>query len=152
MASEKGGLALLRSFAKLNEGFGDDPFILDSNLGGPIYCVMQTSFMRQLIHDAVADWLNDPVEMASSTPPRHGFVTDGDNSFFQRGVLLVTCVFSSVLGQWAPVLYTWIEGSDTAHHRAHFRCLHHDIAVAAGDQFHPKFLYAVRLQSVILDI
>jgi hypothetical protein len=30
---------------------------------------------------------------------------DGDHTFFQEGLLLVTCVFSLVLNAWAPVLY-----------------------------------------------
>ncbi|KAE9401742.1 hypothetical protein BT96DRAFT_937764 [Gymnopus androsaceus JB14] len=63
---------------KLNE-----PFIIDSRLhGSVIVLVLQTPFMRQMLHESIDLWLND------STPDdpdasRHGCITDGDHSFFR---------------------------------------------------------------------
>lgn len=136
----KGGLAVLHSFGALQKKL-KTPFMIDSSIHGPIYVMVQTPFMDKLIKDAVEDWIEET--HTGSEDARHGFVTDGDHSFFRDGVLLATCVFSKVLNCWAPVLYTWIDGLDIAHHRPHFQTTFRAVAKYSGSQFERKFLLHV---------
>lgn len=137
----KGGLAVMRSFGDLQKKF-KTAFMVDSSIHGPVYVMMQTSWMDQIIKEAVEDWIDE--SQTGSPDARHGFVTDGDHSFFRSGVLLATCVFSKILKSWVPVLYTWIDGLDIAHHRPHFRSLNQAVSKYAGRKFEPKFLTHVR--------
>ncbi|KIM39432.1 hypothetical protein M413DRAFT_415326 [Hebeloma cylindrosporum] len=107
--SVKGGFSILTSLAELSEEF-KKPFLVESSVHGPTYLMFQTPFMKSLVQESVDSWvLDDNV--------RHGFVTDGDHSFFRSGVLLVTCTFSTVMQAWVPTLYTWILRQDIEHHR-----------------------------------
>ncbi|KAF8516236.1 hypothetical protein JB92DRAFT_3311114 [Gautieria morchelliformis] len=133
----KGGLSFLQSFVKLKEKF-DTEFLVNSGIHSPTFIVLQTPFMAEhFLTDAIADWLDSP---ASEEHARHGFVVDGDHSFFKSGVLLATCAWSHVLNKWAPVLYTWIDRQDIAHHRPHFKHLFGQIVQAAGSKFQAKLL------------
>ncbi|KAJ6465938.1 hypothetical protein C8R47DRAFT_45502 [Mycena vitilis] len=138
--SAKGGLAFFQSFSALRKKI-DIPFIVDSSLSGPAFISFQTPFMESLIKDAVEAWIVDFAEGPEAG--RHGFVTDGDMSFFRHGPLLASCVFSGGFLKWAPVLYTWIEQQDTAHHRTHFRCLFKSVIKYAGARFHRELLLNV---------
>lgn len=108
----KGGLAVFKSLAELSTDF-KGPFVIDSSVHGPSYLVFQTLFMKDLVDETVETWTLD-------STGRHGFVTDGDHSFFNMGVLLITCSFSTIIQSWAPVLYTWILQQDIEHHCPHF--------------------------------
>lgn len=136
----KGGLAVLHSFGEMHKKFKTS-FIIDSSLHGPIYLTMQSPFMDKLIKDAVDVWIEETE--TGSDEARHGFVTDGDHSFFRDGVLLATCVFSKVMNCWAPVLYTWIDGEDMEHHRPHFKHIFRAVAKHSGSRFERKFLLHV---------
>jgi hypothetical protein len=138
--SAKGGLAFFKSFSALRAKLST-PFIVDSSLNGPAYISFQTPFMDSLIKEAVEAWIMDFAEGPEAG--RHGFVTDGDMTFFRNGPLLASCVFSGGFAKWAPVLYTWIDQQDTAHHRVHFRRLFHSVIKYAGARFHRELLLNV---------
>lgn len=72
--------------------------------------------MRDILEAAVRDWITD----SKKAEARHGFVTDGNHSFFKDGTLLATCVFNTTILSWVPVLLTWIHKQDQAHHLDHF--------------------------------
>lgn len=105
--------------------------------------------MRLVLEEAVTDWTTPSFaqDPQSAVVTRHGFVTDGDHSYFRVGTLLATCAFSSRMTSWAPVLYTWVLRLDTEHHRVHFRNLIKAIIVAAGIRFERKMLLNVSLLS-----
>lgn len=130
----------LQHFGEVNERLNG--FIVDSKLHGPIYIMVQSSDMRDWLKEAVEDWLRADAE--GPTAGRHGFVTDGDHSFFRDGTLLTTVAFNLVLKQWVPVLYTWVASLDKAHHRVHFNRLNHGVIEAAGSRFTPALLAGVR--------
>ncbi len=142
-ATAKGGLALLHDLGALPGKLGGR-FIVESSFSGPTYFSIQTPFMETIIEESVEDWIAQ--DMSGPDAGRHGFVTDGDQSFFRQGTLLTTCAFSTTLNKWVPVLYTWIDGLDTEHHRPHFRRLNQSIVQCAGVDFHEKLLTAVRVE------
>ncbi len=139
-ATAKGGLAVLHDLGALTSKHGVR-FIVESSFSGPTYFVLQTPFMVSIIEESVRDWVLQ--DMSGPDAGRHGFVTDGDQSFFRQGTLLATCAFSTTLAQWVPVLYSWVDGLDTDHHRPHFRRLNQAILRAAGTDFEAKYLTAV---------
>lgn len=139
-SSSKGGLATLHGLGQLLKEL-KEIFVVASAIHGPTYFIMRTEFMKRCLHEAVNNWLD--AESQGPEAARHGFVTDGDSKFFRQGTLLATCVFSSVMKAWIPVLYTWIDGLDTDHHRVHFCHLNSLIKEAAGSRFHPKLLVQV---------
>ncbi|OBZ71985.1 hypothetical protein A0H81_08091 [Grifola frondosa] len=139
-STAKGGLSVLHALSHLNDEF-KTPFLIDSNFSGPTYFVLQNAFMKKLIAEAVEDWQRNSADGPDAG--RHGFVTDGDHTFFQDGVLINSCAFSTVLGAWVPVIYTWIGGQDIGHHRPHFRHLNKIIVAAAGPNFDRKLLMAI---------
>ncbi|KAH6867886.1 hypothetical protein BKA70DRAFT_1492279 [Coprinopsis sp. MPI-PUGE-AT-0042] len=138
-----GGFGFLKALKELRQELGE-PFVIASSLSGPTYMVFRTKFMEEMIEQSVEDWIS----MNERVEHRHGFVTDGSHSFFKQGngVLLSTCVFSSVLRAWVPALYTWIESLDTEHHQAHFHHLF-DVVVKKiardGLRFEKRFLLNV---------
>ncbi|KAK7008269.1 hypothetical protein R3P38DRAFT_2551988, partial [Favolaschia claudopus] len=138
--SAKGGLAFFKSLSALRNKL-TTTFIVDSSLNGPTYISFQTPFMEGLIKGAVEAWLSDFAEGPEAG--RHGFVTDGDMTFFRHGPLLASCVFNGSFTKWAPVLYTWIDQQDTNHHRAHFRCLFRSVIKYAGNRFNRELLLNV---------
>ncbi|KAH6892792.1 hypothetical protein BKA70DRAFT_1440594 [Coprinopsis sp. MPI-PUGE-AT-0042] len=138
-----GGFEFLSSFKQLKSELGE-AFVVAGQLHGPSFMVFQTAFMRKMAEQSVVDW----VSMDDRVHHRHGFVTDGSHSFFQQGsgVLLATCVFSAELRAWVPVLYTWIEGLDAEHHRAHFKHLFATVVEKVsrdGLRFDKRFLLNV---------
>jgi len=143
----KGGLSLLHSFGILCNKL-KTPFIVDSSIHGPIYITLQTPFMNRMILEAVETWIEDAQDGPDAG--RHGFVTDGDHSFFRQGLLLVSCVFSKVLNSWVPVLYSWIDGQDMPHHRPHFRHIFQAVVKHSGSRFDRKLLLHVHASSNIL--
>ncbi|KAJ7179791.1 hypothetical protein C8R46DRAFT_887044 [Mycena filopes] len=138
--STKGGLAFMSAFGDLNRRFST-PFIVDSSLNGPVYITLQTPFMDEIIREAVESWINDLAEGPTSS--RHGFVLDGDHSYFRQGPLLASCAFSTTSHEWTPILYSWINGVDTAHHRPHFAHIFKSIIKHAGDRFTRNMLLCV---------
>lgn len=144
----KGGLSVLQSFDALVKKL-DSPFFIDSRLHGPIFITCQTPFMEQLIGEASLAWIQDS-STGDDSSGRHGFVTDGDHSFFRSGQLLATCVFSQVLNSWAPVLYTFMNGADTNHHRPHFHHVNEGVVNSTGKKFDPKLLAHVRMATSFL--
>lgn len=138
----KGALSMLHSFGELSKKF-ETPFIVDSCLHGPIYITMQTPFMAQMLDEAVDSWIEDAEDGPEAG--RHGFVTDGDHSYFRQGPLLATCAFNKVLNAWVPVLYTWIDGLDTEHHRPHFHRIFAAVVEHAGSRFAASLLTHVRI-------
>ncbi|KAJ7268152.1 hypothetical protein B0H12DRAFT_1229783 [Mycena haematopus] len=138
--SSKGGLAFLRAFGDLNKRLST-PFIIDSSLSGPIYMTFQTPFMDFILCEAVETWILDLKDGPESS--RHGMVIDSDHTFFREGQLLASCAFSAVTREWTPILYSWINGADRAHHRPHFGHLFRSIIKHAGDRFTRKLLLCV---------
>ncbi|TBU52815.1 hypothetical protein BD310DRAFT_995754 [Dichomitus squalens] len=137
----KGGRAVLRELGGLNNKLGMR-FIIESSFSGPTYFTLESPFMLDVIRDSVQDWIVQ--DDSGSDAGRHGFCTDGDHSFFAgTGTLLATCAFSTVIQQWVPVLYTWIDALDTDHHRPHFRRLNKHILDVSGEQFDPKYLTTI---------
>ncbi|KAF8965742.1 hypothetical protein BDZ97DRAFT_1918031 [Flammula alnicola] len=142
-AASKGGLAVLKSLFDLQQEF-KTPFIINSSIHGPAFLTFQTPFMRTTLEKSVDSW-NDQTP-GNHLMARHGFVTDGDHSFFREGVLNVTCVFNPVMLAWIPVLYTWILRQDIAHHRPHFRHIQETVVKylqLKGLEFEPKYLLHV---------
>ncbi|EMD39282.1 hypothetical protein CERSUDRAFT_122698 [Gelatoporia subvermispora B] len=137
--SAKGAFAALCALTELNNKLNA---IVESSFSGPTYCIICTPFMKLVTKEAVHDWLTQS-SMGGPSSGRHGFITDGDHSFFRTGTLLTTCAFSGVLNAWVPVLYTWVNRIDAAHHRPHFRHLNRIICEAAGANFERKLLFAI---------
>lgn len=96
--------------------------------------------MREILLKAVDDWKNE----SPNAEARHGFVTDGNESFFQDGVLLTTCIFSTTLKSWVPVLWTWTPKRDVESHRPHFRYLFRQVVDQMGADFDRRWLANVR--------
>ncbi|KAF8061718.1 hypothetical protein FPV67DRAFT_293744 [Lyophyllum atratum] len=140
LATNKGGFSTIHTLGSLNKEL-EVPFMVESQFHGPTYICLQTPFMEQIVKEAVESWIEDERDGPSAS--RHGFVTEGDHSYFQHGVLLVSCSFSAVLNMWVPVLYTWIDGQDINHHRPHFRRLFASVVKYAGSEFESKFLLHV---------
>ncbi|KAF8957620.1 hypothetical protein BDZ97DRAFT_1924498 [Flammula alnicola] len=139
----KGGLSILRSLAELQEEL-KKPFMINSSLHGPVFLMFQTPFMETVLQDSIISWNEEDSEGPNSA--RHGFVTDGDHSFFRDGVLIVTCVFNMLMVAWVPVLYTWILRQDIAHHRPHFRHISRSVVTLIqrrGLAFEKKYLLHV---------
>lgn len=139
--SSKGGLAVMSSFADLVKRLST-PFIIDSSLSGPVYMTFQTPFMDTVLREAVESWILDLAEGPEAS--RHGFVTDGDHTFFRHGPLLASCAFNSTTREWIPILYSWINGQDKAHHRPHFAHIFQSIIKHAGNRFSRQLLLCVR--------
>ncbi|KAI0085310.1 hypothetical protein BDY19DRAFT_996853 [Irpex rosettiformis] len=139
--SHKGGVGFLKSIGTLFDETIREPFLLSSGMVCPAYVTVQTAFMREVLADAVRDWL----QAAAIGPDagRHGCVTDGDHSFFTQGNLITTCMFSSTMNQWVPVLYTWMLHMDTDHYFVHFQQLNAGLILAAGDKFDRRLLSCV---------
>ncbi|KAJ7768047.1 hypothetical protein B0H14DRAFT_3895019 [Mycena olivaceomarginata] len=138
--SSKGGLAVMSSFADLVKRLST-PFIIDSSLSGPVYMTFQTPFMDTVLREAVESWILDLAEGPEAS--RHGFVTDGDHTFFRHGPLLASCAFNSATREWIPILYSWINGQDKAHHRPHFAHIFQSIIKHAGNRFSRQLLLCV---------
>ncbi|KII94260.1 hypothetical protein PLICRDRAFT_171919 [Plicaturopsis crispa FD-325 SS-3] len=136
-SSGKGGLSVLHELGAVNEKLGST-FLIDSGLLGPTYITLQTSFMDTCIREAVEAWIEDREDSPVSS--RHGFVTDGDHTFFRSGNLLTTCSFNTTMQAWVPVLYSWIDGLDTAHHQPHFKALFNSVVKHAGKRFKKEYL------------
>ncbi|KAJ7112759.1 hypothetical protein C8R43DRAFT_903545, partial [Mycena crocata] len=138
--STKSAIAVMSGFGDLNKRLST-PFLIDDRLGGPVYMTFQTPWMDEMIGEAVESWI---VDLASGPEAsRHGFAVDGDHTYFKEGQLLVTCAFSTTSREWTPVLYSWINGLDTAHHRPHFAQIFKSIIKHAGDRFTRKLLLCV---------
>ncbi|KAF9476157.1 hypothetical protein BDN70DRAFT_935258 [Pholiota conissans] len=119
-STSKGQFTMIKSVFDLNQDF-ETPFIIDSCIHGPAFLSFQTPFMKETLENSIDSWTMEIQDEKNHLAGRHGFVTDGDHSFFREGVLNVTCVFHPLLLAWTPVLYTWILRQDIPHHRLHFR-------------------------------
>ena len=135
LKSHKGGFHFMRALSEWNMELLV-PFIIDSNIAGPSYIVLQTPFMNHIINESVDDWIKDP--KTGSVAIQHGFVTDIDHGYFRDRNLMVSCAFSGSDGmeEWVPVLYSWLSGLDAPHHQPHFRKLFCEVVDHAGEQFH----------------
>jgi len=129
-----------------------DPFVVDSNIVGPIYIVLQTPFMNCIANESVDDWIKDP--QTGSVVGQHGFVTDIDHGYFRDGNLMMTCAFSGSGGmeEWVPLLYSWLGHLDAAHHRPHFRKLFRGVVDHAGESFHRDYLTNVSFTPSVLPL
>lgn len=139
-----GGVGFLSAMGALNEKFRDG-WIVDSKMHGPVYICIQSGWMRVMLEEAIDDWReSDRGVPRTGQGARHGCVTDGDHKFIRKGNLLVSCVYSTTLCVWVPVLYTWVLKLDIDHHRAHFHTLFRSIKDIAGEPFERKLLFNVR--------
>jgi hypothetical protein len=137
--SHKGGFHFMCALSEWNMEL-PVPFIIDSNIAGPSYIVLQTPFMNCIINKSVDDWIKDP--KTGSVAIQHGFVTDIDHGYFCDRNLMVSCAFSGSDGmeEWVPVLYSWLGGLDAPHHQLHF-CKHsREVVDHAGEQLHGDYL------------
>ncbi|KAJ7347350.1 hypothetical protein DFH08DRAFT_699704, partial [Mycena albidolilacea] len=139
-SSLKGGLATISAIGDLQKRL-PTPFIRASSLSGPVFINLQTPFMDEIIKESVESWILDLTN--GPTAARHGFVIDGDLTFFQMGTLLATCAYSMTSNEWTPVLYSWINHQDTAHHRPHFAHIFESVIKHAGSRFNRKMLLCV---------
>lgn len=135
------GFSIFDAIEKLEAEVGET-LVVASAMIRPAFCCIQTDFMRLVLSESVHSWLQSTSDGPLAT--RHGLITDGDHTFFNKGVLLATCVFNDRCLRWIPVLYTWILKQDTLHHQLHFRQLNTCIVKAAGGNFDPKMLTGVR--------
>ncbi|KAF5337886.1 hypothetical protein D9611_014780 [Ephemerocybe angulata] len=110
--------ATIKQILGLNGELGE-PFLIFSQLHDQGLFIFRTAFMNSVLEATVDDWVLDKDTVGS----RHGFVTDGNHSYFKDGVLLSTSAFSETLKAWVPVLFTLVFGEDAAHHRPHFKHL-----------------------------
>ncbi|RXW17986.1 hypothetical protein EST38_g7867 [Candolleomyces aberdarensis] len=134
-ASSKSGFATFSALQEVKDKNGK-AFIIGDSLIGDQYLMFQNDFMKQVLQEAIEEW----GKQGSESEGRHGMVTDGSHSFFRQGVLLSTCVFSTRLAAWVPVLYTWIGGESAEHFRPHFRYLSQFIVDTMGSEFREEFL------------
>ncbi|KAI0309499.1 hypothetical protein OF83DRAFT_1288583 [Amylostereum chailletii] len=121
----------------------------------PTCIFIQTAWMKESLQRATEAWITEGLDEQNhqytagfQTPRRalgthHGLVTDGDRSFFLDGDVHTTCCFDVTMNCWVPVLYTWVNKLDTAHHRPHFRRLFRQIVSHAGPRFESKFFLNV---------
>ncbi|KAJ7589359.1 hypothetical protein C8J56DRAFT_1049006 [Mycena floridula] len=117
-------------------------FVISTQLSGGIYYMcFQTPFMRKMLEEGVESFLRD-LSTESFTGACHGFVSDGDHSFFQGplGVLFGSCVYNEVLCGWVPVLYTWLHGFSANHFRWHFWRFNLMIVEISGKRFTRELL------------
>lgn len=135
--AQRGTAGILRSFSNLTKELST-PFLVNSSVDGPVYIVMSTPFMQQILNEAINDWIADA--KAGLSVGWHGFVNDGDHKFFRHGNLLVTLAWSPVITSWVPILYSWVDHLDTEHHRPHFQVLFRSVIEHAGDSFDKKLL------------
>lgn len=136
-----GGFNFLQKLFELNSKLGE-PFIVDSGFHDICFIQFQTPFMEEAIKRTVDEWL----EMDPQKDAKHGFVTDGNHSFFKAGVLLTTSIFDITTLAWIPVLYTWILNPDEKHHLPHFQRINAAIIQRLkelGIPIDPKFLLNV---------
>ncbi|EAU81295.2 hypothetical protein CC1G_07225 [Coprinopsis cinerea okayama7 len=140
-SGSRGDTSLIKSLYGLNEELGE-VFLIDSSLHNQAYLVFKTKWMDEVLQDSVDEWGSlDPI-----MEERHGFVTDGNHSYFKEGILLTSSAFNSLLREWVPVVYTWILGEDIEHHRPHFRHLFKPIIGKVkrdGIPFRSKYLLNV---------
>ncbi|KAF6751582.1 hypothetical protein DFP72DRAFT_850700 [Ephemerocybe angulata] len=118
------GGATIKQMIGLNKELGET-FLIFSQLHGQGMFMFRTEFMNTVLEATVDEWVAVDMDIRS----RHGFVTDGNHSFFKDGVLLSTCAFSQTLKACVPVLFTLIFGEDTAHHHPHFQHLFDGVMV-----------------------
>jgi GCM motif protein len=145
-ATSKGGLAFFHSINSINIDLGET-FCIDSQYHtAPGYMSFQTDWMRTMLEGVVDNWKG----RSEHVEGRQGMVTDANESFFRRvksgESLLSTCVFSTTLRAWVPVLWTLMLGKDIAHHRPHFRHLFQLIVqklLADGSRFEKDYLLTV---------
>lgn len=52
-----------------------------------------------------------------------GLLSDVTYRVFRNGYLMTTSMYQMDLERWAPVLFTWMLGLETAHYKAHFVAL-----------------------------
>ncbi|KAJ2911686.1 hypothetical protein MD484_g8729, partial [Candolleomyces efflorescens] len=116
--TNKASLAVAKEFIGLKDELGEK-YVIDSQLHDSLgVFVLRSPFMEKMLQASVDDWSSTE----GGLDGRHGFVTDGNHSFFRDGAILVTsCVFSRVMKKWVPVQYTVLLGQDTEHYRAHFK-------------------------------
>ncbi|KAF8185359.1 hypothetical protein K438DRAFT_1766002 [Mycena galopus ATCC 62051] len=133
----KGGIAFMNWFSELAKRL-PTPWIVDSNLGTPVYISMQTPFMDDIIRECVESWILDLADGPSAS--RHGIAVDGDHAFFRGGQLLASCCYSMTSNEWIPIFYSWIDGQDISHHRPHFAWIFKAIIKHAGSRFTRKLL------------
>ncbi|KAJ7337396.1 hypothetical protein DFH08DRAFT_812749 [Mycena albidolilacea] len=94
-------------------GLGSVPLAdISATLANPRSARYHMPFMDSLIKEAVEAWIADFAEGPEAG--HHGFVTDGDMSFFRHGPLLATSVFSGGFTKWAPVLCSNVPPFGTA--------------------------------------
>ncbi|KIP01665.1 hypothetical protein PHLGIDRAFT_38881, partial [Phlebiopsis gigantea 11061_1 CR5-6] len=134
------GFSMFEAVEKLEQDVGES-FVVASGLVRPSFCCIQTAFMRLVLDEAINDWLQSPLDGPLAS--RHGFITDGDHTYFNKGILLATCVFNSRCLRWVPILHTWLLKQDTLHHQVHFKQLNASVVAAAGERFDPKMLTGV---------
>ncbi|KAF6752572.1 hypothetical protein DFP72DRAFT_849711 [Ephemerocybe angulata] len=137
----RSGITFLKKINGINREL-KETFLVDSSLHDLGYLTFQTPWMKNQIKESVLDW----VKMGPETEGRHGFVTDGNHSYFKDGVLLVSCIFSSKLLSWVPVLFSWLSRIDTAHHIPHFNRISTTVLETVHGldiPFDPKFLLHV---------
>ncbi|KAF9540762.1 hypothetical protein CPC08DRAFT_770741 [Agrocybe pediades] len=116
--ASSGGISFLNSIASFQEEL-NSWFIIRSSMYDPCFIMLQLTFMKDMLIGSVTAWNNERGEGIHRA--RHGMITDGDHTFFRKGVLLTTTVFSSAMAAWVPILYTLIFKQDIAHHRPHFK-------------------------------
>jgi hypothetical protein len=113
-----GGLVMVKEFIGLKEELGEK-YIIDSQLHDSLgVFVLHSPFMEKVLKASVDDWYSSE----DGLDGWHGFVTDGNHSFFQDGAFLVTsCVFNQAMKKWVPIQYTILFGQDTNHYCSHFK-------------------------------
>lgn len=118
------------------------PFLIEESLiKGRRYLMFQTDFQREALEEMIEEWEDEDPKAEY----RHGMVTDGNHSFFRVGVLMQTSVFLSTTAMYTSVLYTWIDGEDTEHHRPHFARLAQSVVerMTRTGRFNKKYLFQV---------
>ncbi len=142
VSTSKSSSGSLRHWLELQKNF-DDPFMIDSGIhDSTVYLVLQTPFMKEMLQSSI-DLLFEDMNIDDPAESRHGSITDGDHTFFRTANLLATCVFNTNLIAWVPVLYTYMGGLNTEHHRPHFRHLFQQIHDYTGDRFDRRMLIHV---------
>lgn len=125
-----GGFSVMKALGELKDRDGKC-FILETSLQPVTYIIFQTPWMKQVLCDAVDEWLADAVDAAG----RHGVVSDTNETFFREGGLQISAVFDTNLLQWVPIQLTWMLGKTEQHFRPHFRRLNQAILEHSGDRF-----------------
>ncbi len=81
---------------------------------GEVHLTFQNQYMKKCLLDVSTNYGRGMLL---------GVLTDSTFSYFRRGYLLSSCVYSGALERWIPVLVTWLDALNIQSQAHHFKVL-----------------------------